>query len=340
MPLHFRLHIREKGMLKLYLEFIKPLVYLAGLIIFGSIGYYYIADWTLIDSVYMTVITITTVGFGEVHRLTVEGKIFTIFLVLGGVGFYGLAINAIVKTFLEKSLKVMVTESRMLDKINKLTDHYIICGGGRMANSIAIEFEKMGKRFVIIENNPDSVVNVKKESGWLILQKDALIEESLVEAGIHRALGLASVLPTDADNLFVVLSARSLNSGIRIETRIAEESSRSKMLQAGANKVVSPYVLGGLQMARSFLEPEVEEIFDVILDKSNYEFELKVYNVESGDPAANKTIRETDFRKNGYIIIGVKQRDGQMVHAPQPDYMIRAGHEIVMIGSGKTTALE
>lgn len=327
-------------MIKLYLEFAKPLMFLAALVHMGSIGYVYIEDWGAIDAIYMTVITITTVGFSEVHPLSQPGKLFTIFLVLGGVAFYGLAINAVVKTFLEKSFRTMVTESKMLEKINRLTDHYIIAGGGRMAYSIAAELENSGKPFVIIENNPDSVVSSKKDSGWLILNKDALHEDSLVEAGIHKALGLASVLPTDADNLFVVLSARALNSKIRIETRIAEETSRSKMLQAGADKVVSPYLLGGLQMARSFLEPGLEEIFDVILDKSNYEFEIKVRTIHAGDPEEERPIKETNFRKEGFIIIGVKEPSGRMVHAPHSDYLLKRDYEIVLLGSPKTQPLE
>jgi len=226
-----------------------------------------------------------------------------------------------------------------MDKIAKLKNHFIICGGGRMAYAIASEFSTAGKTFVIIENNPESRVS-EMESSWPILQKDALLEDTLIAAGIERAAGLASVLPTDADNLFVVLSARHLNQNIRIETRISQESSRSKMIQAGADKIVSPYVLGGIQMARSFLDPHVDEFLDIMVDKLNYEFELSIHKVRAGDPEAGRYIRDTDFTDRGFIIIGIKDREDASIKQPKADYKLRVGDELVMVTTGIMKSLD
>ncbi|MES0490096.1 MAG: potassium channel protein [Leptospirales bacterium] len=325
--------------IRVYLKFLKPLVFLFILIVFGTSGYLTIENWSLIDSLYMTVITVTTVGFGEVHTLSNLGKLFTIILVTGGVGFYAIGINVIFTTFLESGFRDMIEQNIVQEKIKKLKGHYIICGGGRMSHAIAREFVSSGQSFVIIENNAESVVSQKK-NGWLILMQDALLEESLILAGIERAKGLAAVLPTDADNLFVVLSARRLKDKIRIETRIAHESSRSKMLQAGADRVVSPYVLGGIQMARSFIEPSVDEFLEIILDKSNYEFEMTIHQVKSEDPIVGKEIRDTPFRDQGLLIIGIKDRDTGLSFAPDSDFIIKEGHEILLMGPGKEKPLE
>ena len=279
----------------------------------------------------MTVTTITTVGFGEVYPLSDKGKWFTMLLVIGGVGFYGLAINSFVKNFLERNFKIIMEESKVREKIKHLDDHYIICGGGRMAFAMAEEFSHNKIPFVIIENNIEAPV-LKLHMDWNILKRDALLEETLLEAGIQRSKGLASVLPTDADNLFVVLSARSLNRDLRIETRISHESSRAKMLQAGANKIISPYVIGGIQMARSFIEPDVDEFLEIMMDKSNYEFEMNVEHITVEHRYHDKKIRQTDYSANGYIIIGIKEPHGRFLFAPEPDLKLRTGQEVLLMG--------
>ena len=332
----FRLFLRD------ILQLTRPVLFLSFLLFIGSEGYILIEEWDVIDALYMTVITITTVGFGEVRQLSPSGKIFTITLILGGVVFYGLSIDSLLRFFVGTRFRGYVKVAKMNEKIKKLNNHYIICGGGRMALAIAHEFERSGKEFVIIESNPDSPSLKMSRAGvnnWLIMERDALLEESLVEAGIEHASGLASVLPTDADNLFVVLSARKLNPKLRIETRISQESTRGKMLQAGANKVVSPFSIGGLQMARSFLSPQVDEFMEIIMDQANYEFEMKIHHINAGDKYTNHSLRESSFREDGYVVIGVKTHDGEMVFAPQSDYVLKEGMEILLVGSGKKKPL-
>jgi len=326
-------------MIRFYFNLVKPFLFLVLLIILGSLGYRLIEKWDFTDSLFMTIITVTTVGFGEVRPLDNAGKWFTMLLVVSGVAFYGFTINAIIKNFMERNFKLIMEESKIKEKLKKLRDHYIICGGGRMAFAMAEELNHNKIPFVIIENNIEAPV-MKYHMDWIILKRDALLEDTLIEAGIHRSKGLASVLPTDADNLFVVLSARSLNKNLRIETRISHESSRNKMLQAGANRIVSPYVIGGIQMARSFIEPDVDEFLEIMLDKSNYEFEMIVEHITVESRHRDKKIRETDFRINGFIIIGIKEPRGRFIFAPDPDIKLRIGYEVLLMGKSPDTPNE
>ncbi|KAB2930065.1 MAG: potassium channel protein [Leptonema illini] len=312
----------------------RPVLFLSVLLLGGTLGYRAIEGWTYLDSLYMTVITLTTVGFGETHPLSEGGRIFTIILLIGGVIFYATALNALAQGLLDHRFAEMMNQLGINRKIARMKDHYIICGGGRMAFAIGLELEKAGIPFIFIEQNPHSIVTEHKVR-WPILIKDALLEESLLEAGIQKAKGLAAVLPTDADNLFVVLSARSLNPSLFIHTRIALESSRSKMIQAGANKVVSPYNAGGVQIARAFLNPEVDDFLSVVTDRAHYDFEMKMHTVSPDDPFCNKPLRQTEFRQEGFTVIAVKYPDGQMVFAPDASFSLRAGYQIFLMGPGR-----
>lgn len=314
-------------------EFLKPVFFLVFLIASGSFGYYSIEHWEWIDSIYMTVITITTVGFSEVHELSQNGKIFTMFLIIGGVFFYGLAISGFLQIFLELRFRDFMESARLNQKIKKMKNHIIICGGGRMAFTMAKEFERLNIPFIIIENNSESEMSHAPKN-WPILMKDALEEETLLDANIKMAKGLASVLPTDADNLFVVLSARKLNPKIRIETRISKSNSREKMVQAGADKVVSPYEAGGIQMVRSMMNPEVDDLMEIVMGKANYEFEMKVTHIDENCKHLGKAIKDTDFRDQGYIVVAVRFPDGEMIFAPKSNFVLKYGHDVFQIGPG------
>lgn len=314
----------------------KPILLLILLLFTGSIGYKNIEGWDSLDSIFMTLITLTTVGFGEVHPLSPDGKIFTMFLLFGGVLLYAITINSMASNILDYSFGEMVERIKLKRTITRMENHYIICGGGRMAYAIGKELTQKGESFVFIENNPESVVS-EFGKNWPIIQKDALIEDSLLEAGIERAKGLASVLPTDADNLFVVLSARRLNPGLFIQTRISMESTHSKMLQAGADKVVSPYTVGGLHIARGFTNPMVNDFLSIVTDKANYEFDMLLEKIEKGDPTENKTIQQTNYREKGFIIIAIRLPDGSMIFAPKSGMVLKAGSELYLLGSSETS---
>ena len=323
-------------LVSIYLRgFGRPLVFLSTILLSGSFGYHLIEQMSVLDSLYMTVITVSTVGFHEVKALSDSGKIFTMFLVTAGIMFYGVTVNGIFRVFLERSFTSVMTEIRMRNRIAKMKNHYIICGGGNTAATIAEELERAGKQFVMIEK--DHGAAGERRSHWPVLEKDALDEAVLEEARIADAVGLAAVLSSDADNLFVVLSARRMNPKLTIQTRIESEKTRSKMLQAGANHVVSPKRVGGLQMARSFLNPEVHNLMSVVLDRaSSLEFEMKIHAVGPDDSYAGRAIREADFRDLGYIIIAVRYPDGKMVFAPQADFRLDPGVDLFLIGPGRS----
>ncbi len=315
-------------------NFTRPVLLLLFLLLVGSFGYHLIEGWNFLDSLYMTLITLSTVGFGEVHHLTDDGKLFTIFLMGGGVIYYAYILNTLAKSFMETRFTDLMRQAKLNRKIVRMKNHYIICGGGRMAFTIGQELERAGESFVFIERNFESVVSEHRER-WPILHKDALLEDTLLEARIQHARGLASVLPTDADNLFVVLSARRLNPDLFIQTRIAMETTRSKMLQAGADKVVSPYNVGGLQIARSFTTPHVDDFLSVVTDRAHYDFELLIHRVTEEDSFRNKPIRESSFRERGFIVIGVRFEDNRMKFAPDANFILKEGVEIFLLGPGK-----
>ncbi|MBX7058980.1 MAG: NAD-binding protein [Leptospirales bacterium] len=329
--------IRDSG-----LSLARPTFFLCFLLAGGVSGYHLIEGWTLFDSLYMTVISVSTVGFGEIHPLSNHGRMFTMSLILGGVLFYGLALDGVLKAFVGARFRTFFEEVRMQESISRLKNHFIICGGGRMAEAMARELDRSGVPFVVLDPNPDSAVQLLRSAGkveWLVLLLDALQEESLLAARIEQCRGLAAVLPTDADNLFVVLSARRLNPSIRIETRIARESTRPKMLQAGADRVLSPYSTAGLHMARSLLHPEVDEFLEVILKRAHYEFEMKIHTLRAGDPLLGATLANTDFRERGYLAVGIRTVGGRMIFAPHGDTVLGENMEILLLGPGQENEL-
>ncbi|HCP09645.1 MAG: TrkA-N domain protein, partial [Thermodesulfobacterium sp. 37_54] len=225
----------------------------------GTVGYMVIEELSFLDALYMTVITLATVGFREVKELSEVGKVFTIVLIVLGFGVFTYAATTIAQILIEGELKDVFNERRRRKMLEKLRGHYIICGYGRMGRIIAKELKANGKEVVVIEKNLDP-----KEEGYLFVIGDATKDEILKEAGIEKAKGLVSVLSSDSDNLYVVLSARALNPDLFIIARAAEESARKKLKMAGANKVVCPYHIGGLRMAHSLLKPNVVDFWEFI----------------------------------------------------------------------------
>ncbi len=215
------------------------LVILAVILVVGTGGYMIIEGWPLADSLYMTVITLSTIGFREVHEMDTAGRVFTIVLILGGVGTAAYALKAAVQILLEGEIREVLGRRKVKEKINKLREHYIICGYGRMGKQVCTEFASAGNPFVVIEKNPDVVAGIQ-EKDVMVIQADATHDDVMISAGIERAQGLITVHNTDADNLFVVLSARDMNPGLKIITRAGEEGSDKKLKRAGADLVVSP----------------------------------------------------------------------------------------------------
>ncbi|MBE0447762.1 MAG: potassium channel protein [Actinobacteria bacterium] len=299
----------------------------------GVIGYVVIEGWSFKDAIYMTVITVTTVGFREVQPLSTPGQYFTIFLVLAGVGTAFYLLVSMSEFMIEGHLTGLLTERRVEREIRKLENHYILCGYGRVGETIAEEFASVSERFVIIENNPERVQECRNR-GYLCIEGDASSDEVLQAAGIEKARGLVAAVDSDADNVFVTLTARVLNPGISIVARSILEESREKLLRAGANKVVSPSLIGGRRMAAMLLKPLVSNYLDVCMLGDDLEFRLEELRVGENSPAKGATLGEANIRKRtGALILAIKKKTGGFNTATANDTVLEEDDELVVLGT-------
>lgn len=274
----------------------------------GTAGYMTIEGWTFLDSIYMTTITVTTVGYKEVYDLSFYGRIFTIFLVLSGASTALYSLTVLAKVILEGELNNIFWRRKLEKTIQGLKDHYIICGYGRMGKIIAKEMKEEGVKLVVIEKN---LSPEEQGRNILIITGDATRDPILKEAGIERAKGLVSVLPSDTENLYVVLSARGLNSNLSIVARAMEEGSEEKLLRAGANKVVSPYHIGGLRMAHTILKPTVVDFIEFATRSGNIELQLQEIEVQKDSKLKGLSLEACGIGRDlEVIIIAIKKSTG------------------------------
>ncbi|MFC0605947.1 potassium channel family protein [Winogradskyella pulchriflava] len=299
----------------------------------GVIGYKFISHYSWIDAIYMTVITITTVGFAEVNPLDTKAKIFTIFLILASVVIVGYAISIITEYILSKNHFEDIKQRKMQKKIDAMSNHIIICGYGRNGKQAAQKLLAYNKPFVIIERDKD-IIEKFQEEGIPFVFGNANEDEVLFEAGIERASTLISALPSDADNLFVVLSARQINKKMTIISRASQETSYEKLKLAGANNVILPDRIGGDHMASLVVVPDLVEFIDnlgIVGERNINIEEVKVeqlYNVSE-----EKTIRDLDLRKKtGCTVIGFKDDKGEYIVNPEADTKLVSGSKIIVLG--------
>ena len=288
-----------------------------------------IEKWNFMDSLYMTVITLTTVGYREIHNLSHIGIWFTIILIITGVGtmLYVLRIGATV--ILEGELQQVFGRRKLEKRIKDLRNHYVICGYGRMGKIIAKELKNKGAKFVVIEKQP--AFHEKEEV--LLIEGDATLDENLKEAGIERAKGLISVLPTDAENLYVVLSARGLNPDLLIVARAGEEGAEQKLLRAGADRVISPYHTGGLKIAQTVLKPAVVDFIEFATKSGNIDLQMEEIPVPESSGLAGSSLDQCGIgRELGVIIVAIKKASGEMKFNPTFRTLIDAGDTLIALG--------
>jgi len=311
---------------KLLLAFL--LIFLV--ISFGTLGYMSIEGWSLLDSLYMTIITLASVGYKEVHDLSFNGKMFTIVLIIGGVGTVAYALTAGAKIILEGELLDVFGRRRLEKKIKELKDHYIICGYGRMGKIICRELQEKHMNFVVIEKEP--ALSPEKED-MLIVKGDATRDEVLKEVHIEEAKGLISVLPTDAENLFVVLSARGLNPHLQIVARAGEEGSEQKLMRAGADKVVSPYHIGGLRIAHTVLKPAVVDFIEFATKSGNIDLQMEEIAIQEASRLSGLSLDECGIgRELGIIIVAIKKTGGELKFNPTFRSTIETGDTLIALG--------
>ena len=300
-------------------------------IAFGTAGYQLIEGWNFLDALYMTIITLTTVGYREVHELSSRGMIFTIVLLMVGVGTFLYALSAGAKIILEGELQELFGRKRLEKKIKELKGHYIVCGYGRMGKIICRELKAKNVPFVAIERNGDFLNN--RLDDFLGISGDATNDDILREAGIERAKGLISVLPNDALNLYVVLSARELNPDLHIVARAGEEGSENKLLRAGADKVASPYHIGGLRIAHTILRPAVVDFIEFATKTGNLELQMEEVTIPEGSSMADKSLDQCGIgRELGIIIVGIKRHTGEMRFNPTSRSTVKAGDTLIALG--------
>lgn len=297
---------------------------------FGTIGYMVIEGWNFRDSLFMTVTTLTTVGYGEVHDLSPAGQIFTMVLLTLGVGIILYLLSTLAKIVLEGELKQMIGRSRLEKRIKDMKGHYIVCGYGRMGRTVIKELLSKGKDIIAIEKTS---VDTGEKENLILIEGDATKDEVLQEAGIERARGLISVLPTDAENLFVVLSARVLNPGLLIYTRAGDESSEKKILRAGADRVVSPYHAGGLRIANMILKPNVLDFIEFATWSGYLQIQLEEVEILPGSALEGKTLESAGIGRDlGVIIVAMKKPDGTMHFNPTSRTVIEPGDILIALG--------
>lgn len=299
-------------------------------ITFGTVGYMSIEEWGFLDSIYMTVITLTTVGYEETHRLSTSGRIFTIILAITGVGtvLYTLGIGA--QFVLEGEIQQIFGRKRLEKKLEALKDHYIICGYGRMGRIIAKELQTKYLNIVVIEKYREALNGTED---FLVIEGDSTKDDILRRAGIERARCLISLLPTDAENLFIVLSAREISPNLLIVARAGEEGSEHKLLRAGADKAVSPYYIGGIRIAQTVLKPAVTDFLEFATRSGNIELQLEEMPIREGSKLAGLTLDKCGIgRELGVIIVAIKLTTGEMRFNPTSRTEIQAGDTLIAVG--------
>ena len=323
--------MRKRAFLSLGLVFL--------VIISGTVGYSIIEGWTLFDSLYMTVITLSTIGYQEVRPLSYTGRAFTIILVFVGVGAVAYGINNGIRIVFEGEIQKAFGRRKLEKRLKSIKDHFIVCGYGRMGRIICNELKAKGVPFVVVEKEPPEL---DADEETVFVYGDATKDEILRHAGIGKARGLISVLSTDAQNLYVVLSARELNPSLFIVARAGEEGSGQKLLRAGADRVVSPYHIGGHRIAQTVLKPAVVDFLEFATRSGNLELQMEEIPVEGGSLIAEKTIHEAGVgRELGVIVVAIKRKDGDMKFNPVHNTLIKAGDTLIAIGeTEKLKALE
>ncbi len=311
------------------------LVIIIIIFLIGTFGFHIIEDMPLFDSFYMTLITITTIGYREVKELSHYGKVFNSILILFGVSTVAYGYSVITSIIIEGELKQVWIFRRKLKMLEKLKDHYIVCGYGRMGSYICKKLREEKIPFVVIDKNPSLKTLIEQED-YLFINDDSSREEVLKLAGVDRAKGLISVVSSDADNVYIVLTARQLNSKLYIIARAAEESSEQKMYKAGADKVISPYIIGGERMALAVLKPNVLDFIEIAVGGKGKKGVLRMEEIVVSEKSklVGKTIMESQIREiTGSIIIAVKKADGTMEFNPKPKYKVAADDVFIALGS-------
>ncbi len=309
---------------------------LGAVVALGTLGFHFIEGWSLLDSVYFTVTTIATVGYGDLHPTSKAGRVFAIGFIFVGVGTVGFVLSRALVEIVQSEIIAGFGQRRRLREVSKLRNHFIICGAGRVGSRVIRELQRKGELFVVIEREAE-IVGTWLEQGVPLLVRDATLEGTLHEAGVEHARGLAACLPTDADNVYVVLTARELNPGLHIVARATEEQAEPKLIRAGANRVIAPTIIGSQRIMQALTKPAVEDFMATITAEA-LDLNFEEVEVTPDSPYVGRRLRFTNIRAElDVVIVAVRRRAGEMIFNPSGDAFIEAGDLLIAIG--RTDAL-
>ena len=317
---------------KLRRRLILVVLGLGSVLALGTIGFVVIEKYPVFDAFYMSLITMTTVGYKEVHDLSTAGRIFNSFLMLIGVTVLLLAVGAMTQTAIELELSDYFGKRRVRRMVEKLDRHYIVCGFGRVGRGAAAELQKSGEPFVVMDRNEERVERALR-MGMIAVHGDATRDESLRAVRIERAKGLLATLATDADNLFVVLSAKGLNPDIVISSRVIEEEAEAKLRRAGADTVFAPYGLVGSRLAQAILRPHVVQFLDFTFADDQVPVNIEQIRVSENSEFVSKSLGQTRIRSDiGVVILAIRKRNGTMMFNPDATASIESGDFLICMG--------
>jgi voltage-gated potassium channel len=308
-------------------------IFLAVLILVaGTLGYVFLEGWPFIDALYMTVITLATVGFNEVHQLSRAGRVFTMVLIMVGVGFVFYLAGSIIQFMVEGRIRDILGRRKLEKELRRLKDHYIVCGYGRVGSSICDLLASKPLGFVVIERDPERTDRLS-DRNLLYVAGDATDEENLTKAGVEKARGLLAVLKTDSDNVYVTLTARQLNPELFIIARGGEEKSENKLRAAGANRVVSPYLMGAHRIAQTILRPTVTDFLELTLMEKSRDIQMEEVPVHPASKLIDVALQDSGIRKDfDLIIVAVRKPEGEMLFNPSSQTRLQGGDMVVAIG--------
>jgi voltage-gated potassium channel len=308
----------------------------------GTFGYMLLENTSFVDGLYLTVITITTVGYGDIVPIHPAGRLFTIFLVFSGVGYVMYLFSKITEAMVEGGLQKIVERRKMHKKIAKMRDHYIVCGFGRIGKEISLILQENSRPFVVIERDEEIIKHIER-SQYIKLMGEASDDDILLEAGIKRARGLIAVVSSDADNLYITLTARELNPDLFILSRSSGIPGVSrKLTRAGASRVISPYAIGARRMAQIIVRPTVMDFIDLAMQAGELGLRMEELLVSDNAFFVDKTLMESGLRKKyDVIVVAIKRGDEPMMFNPKPNARIQPGDILIVLGDcNQITALE
>jgi voltage-gated potassium channel len=314
---------------RLFLLVLVPLL----LVVIGTVGYYVLEkDYSLFDALYMTIITLTTVGYEEVHHLSTRGRAFTILLLLGGVFTFFYTATELLRVVVSGEVQQLLGRQRMERNLAALNNHLIVCGFGRMGRFVCREFSQRGLPFVVIDRRPEVLEDFAVTNGIPVVG-DATSDEVLRRAGVERARALVTVAASDADNLYITMSARLLNEKLYIVARAEGDQAEQKLLRAGASRVVTPYAIGGSKMAHAVLRPAVVDFIELATATEHLELQIEEATIQPSSGLNGKTIRDSRLRDDlGLIVVAIKKPEGHMIYTPPGEHVIEAGDTLIALG--------